>query len=191
MCRRAGGETLAGARGAADARAADGIDATVGDVRVAKPLDDAMLADAAGHPAVVTIEDGYCDGGIGSAIAARLGECDGAVPRIATLGVPVRFIPHGKPDAILASLGLDLPLGRPLGRRLAHVHAPGDVAAVADALGVELGDEGCDGSGVAPGREECGYGDVGAEVHGQRFEEDLMQADEHVVAGGGRPFSWF
>jgi deoxyxylulose-5-phosphate synthase len=26
---------------------------------------------------------------------------------MAILGVPVRFIPHGKPDAILASLGLD------------------------------------------------------------------------------------
>ena len=107
VCLLAVGKMLAAAREAAEALAADGIDATVWDVRVAKPLDDAMLADAAGHPAVVTIEDGYCDGGIGSAIAARLGECDGAVPRMTTLGVPVRFIPHGKPDAILASLGLD------------------------------------------------------------------------------------
>jgi deoxyxylulose-5-phosphate synthase len=26
---------------------------------------------------------------------------------MAVLGVPVRFIPHGKPDGILASFGLD------------------------------------------------------------------------------------
>jgi 1-deoxy-D-xylulose-5-phosphate synthase len=107
VCLLAVGKMLGAAREAADALAADGIDATVWDVRVAKPLDEAMLADAAGHPAVVTIEDGYCEGGIGSAIAARLGERGGAVPRMAILGVPVRFIPHGKPDAILASLGLD------------------------------------------------------------------------------------
>jgi 1-deoxy-D-xylulose-5-phosphate synthase len=107
VCLLAVGKMLGAAREAADALAADGIGATVWDVRVAKPLDEAMLADAAGHPAVVTIEDGYCEGGIGSAIAARLGERGGAVPRMAILGVPVRFIPHGKPDAILASLGLD------------------------------------------------------------------------------------
>jgi deoxyxylulose-5-phosphate synthase len=33
-----------------------------------------------------------------------VGEC---VPRVEVLGVPVRFIPHGKPDRILAALGLD------------------------------------------------------------------------------------
>jgi 1-deoxy-D-xylulose-5-phosphate synthase len=58
---------------------------------------------------VVTLEDGYREGGIGAAIAGRLGVLapSGAVPRVAVLGVPVQFIQHGKPDAILASLGLD------------------------------------------------------------------------------------
>jgi 1-deoxy-D-xylulose-5-phosphate synthase len=73
-----------------------------------------MLADAAAHAAVVTVEDGYREGGIGAAIADRL-TCraadeggDGAdPPRLAVLGIPVRFIPHGKPDAILGSFGLD------------------------------------------------------------------------------------
>ena len=67
-----------------------------------------MLADAAAHPAVVTIEDGYREGGIGVGhrrpprrrTAARR-------PRLRVLGVPVQFIPHGKPDAILAGFGLD------------------------------------------------------------------------------------
>ncbi|HEX6421618.1 MAG TPA: 1-deoxy-D-xylulose-5-phosphate synthase [Acidimicrobiales bacterium] len=107
VCLLAVGKMLAAACGAAEALAAEGIDATVWDVRVAKPLDDGMLADAAAHPAVVTIEDGYAEGGIGSAIAARLGTHAGPSPRVAILGIPVRFIPHGKPDAILADLGLD------------------------------------------------------------------------------------
>jgi 1-deoxy-D-xylulose-5-phosphate synthase len=78
-------------------------------VRVPKPLDEEMLADAGSHPAVVTVEDGYREGGIGAAIADRLqsGPRDGEAPRLAVLGVPVQFIPHGKPDAILASFGLD------------------------------------------------------------------------------------
>jgi 1-deoxy-D-xylulose-5-phosphate synthase len=67
-----------------------------------------MLADAAAHPAVVTIEDGYREGGIGSAVADRLAERPGCdTPRLAVLGIPVQFIQHGKPDAILASFGLD------------------------------------------------------------------------------------
>ena len=45
--------------------AADGVSATVWDARVVKPLDPAMLADAARHPLVVTVEDGLRDGGIG------------------------------------------------------------------------------------------------------------------------------
>ena len=37
-----------------------------------EPLDEEMIADAAARPAVVTIEDGYREGGIGAAIAGRL-----------------------------------------------------------------------------------------------------------------------
>ena len=108
VCLLAVGKMLGVARDTADALAADGIDATVWDVRVPKPLDEMMLADAARHPAVVTLEDGYREGGVGSAIAARLAALGGGdAPRLAVLGVPVQFIPHGKPDAILASFGLD------------------------------------------------------------------------------------
>jgi 1-deoxy-D-xylulose-5-phosphate synthase len=59
---------------------------------------------------VVTAEDGLREGGIGSTIAQELAErTAGAAeaPRVAVLGVPVAYIPHGKPDAILAELGLD------------------------------------------------------------------------------------
>jgi 1-deoxy-D-xylulose-5-phosphate synthase len=108
VCLLAVGKMLAAARSAAEALAAEGVDATVWDVRVPKPLDEEMLADAAAHPAVITIEDGYREGGIGAAIAARLADRPAAdAPRMAVLGVPVQFIPHGKPDDILASFDLD------------------------------------------------------------------------------------
>ncbi len=111
VCLLSVGKMLAAARAAADALAAEGVDATVWDVRVPKPLDEEMLADAAAHPAVVTIEDGYREGGIGSAIAGRLAERarreGGPAPRLTVLGIPVQYIPHGKPDAILAGFGLD------------------------------------------------------------------------------------
>jgi 1-deoxy-D-xylulose-5-phosphate synthase len=117
VCILAVGKMLAAARAAADELAAEGVEATVWDVRVVKPLDEVMLADAARHPLVVTAEDGYREGGAGSLVASRLAEMDAvagrpataAGPRVANLGVPVQFIPHGKPDDILASLGLDGP----------------------------------------------------------------------------------
>jgi 1-deoxy-D-xylulose-5-phosphate synthase len=117
VCILAVGKMLAAARAAADELAAGGVEATVWDVRVVKPLDEAMLADAARHPLVVTVEDGYREGGAGSLVASRLAEMDAgagrpasaAGPRVANLGIPVQFIPHGKPDDILAGLGLDGP----------------------------------------------------------------------------------
>jgi 1-deoxy-D-xylulose-5-phosphate synthase len=116
VCLLAVGKMLGPATEAAEALAAEGVDATVWDVRVVTPLDEDMLADAARHPLVVTIEDGYRDGGAGSLITTRLTDRsidapDGVgstqAPPVVTLGIPVRFIQHGKPDAILADLGLD------------------------------------------------------------------------------------
>jgi 1-deoxy-D-xylulose-5-phosphate synthase len=96
---------------AAAALAEDGIEATVWDVRLVKPLDPAMLVDALAHPAVLTVEDGLREGGAGSAIAGALAdlayEQDRLPPPVRVLGTPVKFIPHSSPDAILASLGLD------------------------------------------------------------------------------------
>ena len=53
---------------AADVLAADGVDVTVWDARCCAPLDPAMIADAATHDRLVTIEDGIRDGGIGMSI---------------------------------------------------------------------------------------------------------------------------
>ena len=53
------------AESAAQLLEAEGISATVWDVRAVKPLDPEMIADAAGHPAVLTLEDGLREGGAG------------------------------------------------------------------------------------------------------------------------------
>jgi len=95
---------------AAQLLADDGIEATVWDPRVIKPLDEAMLADAAAFDHIVTVEDGLREGGIGATIAQEIADRTlgtGRTPRVSVSGVPVAYIPHGKPDAILAELGLD------------------------------------------------------------------------------------
>ena len=52
---------------------------------------------------------GIRDGGVGTMIADHIHHIDRAdpLPHVEVLGVPTRFIPQGKPDKILAQLGLD------------------------------------------------------------------------------------
>jgi 1-deoxy-D-xylulose-5-phosphate synthase len=69
-------------------------------------LDPAMLADAARHNVVVTLEDGIADGGVGAAIISALGDSDTG-RRTTVLGLPTAFIPQGSPAEILHRLGLD------------------------------------------------------------------------------------
>jgi 1-deoxy-D-xylulose-5-phosphate synthase len=75
------------------------------------PLDPEMVADAARHPVVLTAEDGVRVGGVGTLIADAIGAHDpeATPPRVHVLGTPIAYIPQGKPDAILAELGLDAP----------------------------------------------------------------------------------
>ena len=98
------GKMLGAALGAAELLKVDGIEATVWDPRVAKPLDPKMIANAAGHNVVITIEDGLASGGVGAMVANELRE---APCRVEVMGVPTEYIPHAKPDVILARLGLD------------------------------------------------------------------------------------
>jgi 1-deoxy-D-xylulose-5-phosphate synthase len=109
VCILAVGKMVAAAERAAATLATAGTDVTLWDARVATPLDPDMIADAARHQIVVTIEDGVIDGGIGALMREQISEAaaDGRGPQVEVLGVPVKFIPHGKPDRILAQLGLD------------------------------------------------------------------------------------
>lgn len=76
----------------------------------ALPLGDALLDLASTACAVVTLEDGIAERGIGAALAVRLaarGTLSRPAPVLRTLGLAQEFVPHAKRDAILTAHGLD------------------------------------------------------------------------------------
>jgi 1-deoxy-D-xylulose-5-phosphate synthase len=110
VCLLAIGKMVEVAESASELLSQQGVDATVWDVRVIAPPDPYMLADAAAHSLVVTIEDGIRVGGAGTVLVdtmRTLPELDRPLPPVRMLGLPLEYIPQGKPDAILARLGLD------------------------------------------------------------------------------------
>ena len=110
-CVLALGKMVGNAERAVATLADEGVDATLWDIRVAKPLDPAMIADAARHGVVVTAEDGIREGGVGALVLDAIDQVCRAehrpAPAVEVLGVPIEFLAHGKPDHILARLGLD------------------------------------------------------------------------------------
>lgn len=87
--------------------AAELLDATVANMRWAKPLDTELLLElAASHDALVTVEEGCVQGGAGSAVLEALAQA-GVVKPVLQLGLPDRFIEHGDPVKLLALQGLD------------------------------------------------------------------------------------
>jgi 1-deoxy-D-xylulose-5-phosphate synthase len=87
--------------------AAEALDATLANMRFVKPLDEALLADlAARHDLLVTVEEHQIMGGAGSAVCESLNQ-QGIKKRVLLLGLPDRFIDHGDPARLLASVGLD------------------------------------------------------------------------------------
>ncbi len=100
------GKMLAPALEAAEMLLDDGIDATVWDPRIVKPLDSEMLQDAARHDLIVTIEDGFKEGGAGTGIEMALEDMESS-SRVEVMGVPIEYIQHAAPDVILERMGLD------------------------------------------------------------------------------------
>jgi 1-deoxy-D-xylulose-5-phosphate synthase len=87
--------------------AAEGLNATVADMRFVKPLDVELVKQLArDHDYLVTVEEGCTMGGAGSAVAEALAQ-EGIVKPLLILGLPDRFIDHGDPALLLASVGLD------------------------------------------------------------------------------------
>jgi 1-deoxy-D-xylulose-5-phosphate synthase len=87
--------------------AADSLNATVADMRFVKPLDVELVKQLArDHDYLVTVEEGCTMGGAGSAVAEALA-AEGIVKPLLILGLPDRFIDHGDPALLLASVGLD------------------------------------------------------------------------------------
>lgn len=86
---------------------AESIDATVANMRWAKPLDEALVRElATSHDALVTVEEGCIAGGAGTAVSEALAAAGMALP-VLHLGLPDQFIEHGDPAKLLALQGLD------------------------------------------------------------------------------------
>lgn len=108
VCVIAVGKMLETAEQAAAQLAESGTSITVWDARCCAPLDPAMIADAARHSRVVTIEDGIRAGGIGMSIADEITTVDPSTV-VDVLGIPTKFIPHDPKSANLhTKFGLDL-----------------------------------------------------------------------------------
>jgi len=81
------------------------IAVTVADARFAKPIDAGLIAQlAAEHDLLVTIEEGVLAGGFGTAVWESLNET-GATPRILRVGLPDRYVTHGKPALLHEEVG--------------------------------------------------------------------------------------
>jgi 1-deoxy-D-xylulose-5-phosphate synthase len=91
--------------------AAEALDATVANMRFVKPLDVALVRELAqSHHLIVTVEEHQVMGGAGSAVCEALAQLKMAhltENRVLLLGLPDRFIDHGDPARLLASVGLD------------------------------------------------------------------------------------
>jgi 1-deoxy-D-xylulose-5-phosphate synthase len=87
--------------------AAERLDASVANMRWAKPIDLDLLRElACSHEALVTLEEGCVMGGAGSAVLEAL-QAEGLQIPVLQLGLPDQFIEHGDPAKLLAMLGLD------------------------------------------------------------------------------------
>jgi 1-deoxy-D-xylulose-5-phosphate synthase len=88
-------------------QAGEALNATVVNMRWAKPLDTELLAQiAATHDALVTVEEGAVMGGAGSAVLEALQDLQQPKP-VLVLGIGDVFTEHGDPVKLLAELGLD------------------------------------------------------------------------------------
>jgi len=87
--------------------AAASLDATVANMRFVKPLDAELVKRLAlSHELLVSVEEHQVMGGAGSAVCEALNAL-GIEKRVLLLGLPDRFIEHGDPAKLLASVGLD------------------------------------------------------------------------------------
>jgi 1-deoxy-D-xylulose-5-phosphate synthase len=79
---------------------------TVADARFAKPIDAGLMAQlAAENDLLVTIEEGALAGGFGSAVWETLNDAGVTAPRIMRVGLPDRYVTHGKPALLHEEVG--------------------------------------------------------------------------------------
>jgi 1-deoxy-D-xylulose-5-phosphate synthase len=88
-----------------------GLQVTVADARFAKPLDGELASTLAReHDLLVTIEENVLPGGFGAAVLEHLEDAfeggPGERARVLRVGLPDRYVTHGKPDLLRAEVGL-------------------------------------------------------------------------------------
>ena len=88
-----------------------GLQATVADGRFAKPLDGKLIsALAADHELLVSVEENVLPGGFGSGVIEHLEDSAGTEAprraRVLRIGLPDRYVTHGKPAALRGEVGL-------------------------------------------------------------------------------------
>jgi len=95
---------------ASDLLAERDIRVTVADARFAKPIDAGLMAQlAAEHDLLVTVEEGVLAGGFGSSVWEALSDTGAATPRILRVGLPDRYVTHGKPALLHEEVGFTGP----------------------------------------------------------------------------------
>ncbi len=88
-------------------KSAEELNATLVDMRFVKPIDEALLKELAEtHQLLVTVEENVIKGGAGSAVNEYLAAIRSKV-EILNLGLPDRFLDHGKAELLLSECGLD------------------------------------------------------------------------------------
>jgi len=86
---------------------ADGLDATVANMRFVKPLDTELIRHLAEtHHALVTLEDNVIAGGAGSGVNESLHAMGIQVP-VLNLGLPDAYQEHGSREELLSEAGID------------------------------------------------------------------------------------
>ncbi|RMO28237.1 1-deoxy-D-xylulose-5-phosphate synthase [Pseudomonas savastanoi] len=86
---------------------AEKLDATVIDMRFVKPLDEALVSEAAAnHELLVTLEENAVMGGAGAAVSEFLARAN-ILKSVLHLGLPDTYVEHAKPAQMLAECGLD------------------------------------------------------------------------------------
>lgn len=87
--------------------AAERLEATLVDMRFVKPLDEQLISElAANHQLVVTVEESAVMGGAGSAVNEFLAQTSTPIQTL-NLGLPDRFLEHGKPFEMLDEINLN------------------------------------------------------------------------------------
>ena len=90
------------------------VSATVADGRFAKPLDTELITRlAAEHELIVTVEENVLSGGFGAAVLEHVEDTftgpESRRARIVRIGLPDRYVTHGKPALLREEVGLTGP----------------------------------------------------------------------------------